>query len=165
MAELPPIPCTWDGEAFQPARGWRRTCDQNLTVGQSYIVQPEEPRNMSRHRAYFAGINDSWQSLPDHLVSEYPSPEHLRHRALIANGYATQRDYAAASRAEALRLAAFLPAIDTYAVITIQGAVVRMWHAESQSVRAMGADRFKASCEAVERWIGDLLQNKKREVA
>ena len=165
MAELPPVPCTWDGDAFQPARNWRRTCDQHFTVGQTYIVQPEEPRNMRRHKAYFAGIADSWQSLPDHLVSEYPSSEHLRHRALIATGFATQRDYVAASRAEALRLSAFLPMLDTYAVVTIQGPVVRVWKAESQSVRAMGAERFKASCEAVERWIGDLLQNRERAAA
>ena len=55
----------------------------------------------------------------------------------------------AASRAEALRLAAFIRPMDEYAVVSASEAVVTVWTAQSQSLRAMGKERFKASKDAV----------------
>jgi hypothetical protein len=40
-----------------------------------------------------------------------------------------------------------------YALGQVQGPIVRVWTPESQSVRAMGGDRFKESKNAILDWI------------
>jgi hypothetical protein len=97
-------------------------------------------------------------SLPDHLAEKFPTAEHLRKWALIRAGYSDSHTITCASKAEALRVAAFIRPIDEFAVVVTQGATVTRYTAKSQSRRAMGAKEFQDSktkiMEVVARMIG-----------
>jgi hypothetical protein len=143
------LPCVWNGDSFEPLPGFRKRADAAFVVGQAYHMETVEERTARTHRHYFACVNAAWQSLPDHLAGQHPTPDHLRKFALIKAGFADSRQIVAASRAEALRLAAFIRPMDEYAVVSVSEAVVTVWTAQSQSMRAMGKERFKASKDGV----------------
>lgn len=158
MTRPRPINCIWDGESFVPAnRYYARIADDQFGVGELVTLVREEERSAKSHRHYFASINEAWKSLPDELAAQYPTAEHLRKAALIRAGYADERSIVCGSRAEALRVAAFIRPMDTYAIVATYHAVVKVWTAQSQSVRAMGKAEFQASKDKVLDWIAGLL--------
>jgi hypothetical protein len=75
-------------------------------------------------------------------LEEFPTAEVLRKKMLIRAGYADERSIVCASKAEAQRVAAFVKPMDEYAVVTVREAVVRVYTAQSQSIKAMGAKPF-----------------------
>ena len=143
------LPCRWTGDSFEPLPGFRKRADAAFVVGMVYHMEPVEERTAKSHRFYFACINEAWQSMPDDFAERFPTPDHLRKFALIKAGFADSRQIVAASRAEALRLASFIRPMDEYAVVSVSDAVVTVWTAQSQSMRAMGKERFKASKDGV----------------
>ena len=151
------IPCRWDGENFTPTRGHARRADEHFVVGLVYSLEPIEQRSAATHRHYFATINDMWQSLPDHLADRFPTAEHLRKHGLIMAGYRDETTMVASSRAEALRLAAFIRPIDEFQIVSVNGPIVVRWTAKSQNMRAMDSKTFAAIKTAVLDWISDLI--------
>ena len=129
--------------------GFQRQADQLFVIGETYRLAPVEDRSAASHRHYFAAINEAWQNLPEGMADEYPTPEHLRKAALIRAGYRDERSIVCANRAEALRVAAFIKPMDEYALVATSETVVRVYTAQSQSVRAMGKAEFQKSKDAV----------------
>lgn len=153
-----PIPFQWDGEAFRPASPyWARRADLAYVVGETYPLVPHEARSSASHSHYFARIAEAWQTLPDDLLAEYPTSEHLRKKMLVKAGYADERSIVCASKAEAGRIAAFIRPMDEYAVVIVREAAVRVYTAQSQSMKAMGRKTFQESKDAVLGLIDDLL--------
>ncbi len=154
-----PIKFTWDGEAMVPASGyWSRQCDKQFVVGEKYRLAEEHERSQISHNHEFAFVSEAWNSLPDHLLEQYPSPEHLRKYALIRKGFATMVQHPCPSKAEAERLQAVLAGhVDKYALVIRRDAVVTVYEAESQSYRSMGKKRFQESKTAIMEFIGDLV--------
>lgn len=159
MTEAPPIRFQWDGEAMVPASPyWARTADRHYVVGEHYEMVEHHQRSDISHKHEFAWLREAWNSLPDHLLEQFPSPEHLRKIGLISKGYCTMTQHPCVSVAEAERLEAGLRKhVDTYAVIRRRGAVVTVYEAASQSHRAMGKVQFQASKTALMEYVGDLL--------
>ena len=151
MAESPPILMRWtdDGVLKPVGPHWAKMADAEFVIGESYRIVQVADRSDASHRHFFAAINEAWHNLPESLAAEYPTPEHLRKKSLIKAGFATSRDFPAASHAEAVRLASFLKAGDDYSIITVVGSVVTVWSPKSQSLRAMGKDQFERSKSAV----------------
>jgi hypothetical protein len=144
-----PIVCRWTGDAFEPLGRSKREADAEYVIGEVYRFTRYEERSEASHRHFFAALHESWANLPADLSERFPTSERLRKFALIKSGFATQRQLVASSRAEALRLAAFVAPMDEYALVETRGAVVTVWEAESQSMRAMGKKRFAESKDAV----------------
>lgn len=160
-----PISYVWEGDCFKPASGfWQRKADEQFTIGERYRLEESNDRSASSHAHYFAALHDGWSSLPDPLLADYPTAEHLRKKLLVRAGYAHEAVFVSASKAEAVRLAAFLKNIDTYAVIVPKENCVRVYTAESQSYRAMGRDRFNESKAAVLNELAKLLGIDRREL-
>lgn len=143
------ILCEWDGESFAPLQRHAKHCDATFTIGERYFIEPIAPRNMAAHRAYFAQLRDAWVNLPESIAEQFPSPDHLRARSLIDAGYCTERLIDAGSKAAAERVAAYVRSAKDFSHVITRGPIVVIREPESQSVRAMGADRFKASMQAV----------------
>ena len=143
------FPCVWTGDSFEPLPGFRKRADAAFVVGMVYHMETVEERTARTHKHYFACVNEAWRSLPDDFAERFPTPESLRKFALIKAGFADSRQIVAASRADALRLAAFIRPMDEYAVVSVSEAVVTVWTAQSQSMRAMGKELFKASKDGV----------------
>ena len=162
-----PIIYFWDGEAMIPRERFRKMCDRVFVVGADYPLAIDEPRSAASHRHFFAQVADLWRNLPEHLTEDFPSSEHLRKYALIKAGYCDKRSIVCASKAEALRIAAFIEPIDEYALVTVTEAVVTVYTAQSQSTRAMGAKVFQQSKDAVfdfiARLVGVDVETAKRE--
>lgn len=154
-----PVPCRYEGEGeFRVVSNyWANRLDRDLTVGEVYQLVEHKERSDASHAHYFASIKNGFDSLPDEQRDEYPTPEHLRKKMLVRAGYADERSIVCASKAEALRVAAFIKPLDDYAVVTVREAVVRVYTARSQSYRAMGKKDFYESKEAVLSAIDDLL--------
>lgn len=146
---MQPLPFQWDGEAMHVLSGFQRQADQLFVIGETYRLAPVEDRSAASHRHYFAAINEAWQNLPEGMADDYPTPEHLRKAALIRAGYRDERSIVCANRAEALRVAAFIKPMDEYALVATSETVVRVYTAQSQSVRAMGKAEFQKSKDAV----------------
>lgn len=144
-----PVPCRWEGDCFRPLPRYAKECDARYVVGELYQLAEIEERSVKSHRAYFAGINEAWANLPERLAERIPSPEHLRKWALIKAGFADHREIVAPSRDDAVRLAAFIKPMDTFAVVTVSDCVVTVYTAKSQSLRTMGKKDFQASKQAV----------------
>lgn len=151
------IPFRWDGEAMRIAGGFRKQADTSFVVGAVYHMEVVEDRSAKSHRHFFSAIAEAHASLPEAGADRFPTPDHLRKYALIRSGFASESQIVASSRAEALRIAAFIRPIDGYAVVTVREAVVSVWTAESQSMRAMGKERFQASKNAVLEFVSSLI--------
>lgn len=162
----PPLLCVWDGEYFIPAGPhWLRQADKNFVVGQRYPLEVREERSPQTHAHYFACLNDVWQNLPEALAERFPTADHLRKWALIRCGYADQRSVVCASKAEAQRVAAFIKPMDEFAVVLAKDAVVTVWTAKSQSMKAMGKKDFQASKDKVLDFVASLIGTTRDELA
>lgn len=150
-----PLEFQWDGEAMVPRHP--RLADKAFVVGERYMLAEHNERSSASHRHYFAAIKDVWDNLDDDAYERFPTPEHLRKHALIRCGFADSRSITCASKAEAMRVAAFVRPQDEYAITTIEGATVTVWTAKSQSSRAMGKEQFQQSKQAVLEWLSQLI--------
>lgn len=130
-----------------------------LDYGQGEMITVEEvlERSAKSHKHYFAVIAEAWQHLPEGLADDYPNSETLRKRALIKTGYCTKTEVLCATNAEASKAAAAFSAADPYCLCEISDRALRIWRAESQSVKAMGGKRFAESKEKVLHWISNLI--------
>lgn len=154
---MSPLPFIWDGEAMRIRPGFQKRADEVFCVGETYNLDVVEDRSAASHRHYFAAVNEAWANLPDHLAERWPSAEHLRKAALIRAGYRDERSFACSSRAEAIRMAAFLKPIDDFAMVALSGTTVLVLTAKSQSVRAMGKAVFQESKDAVLNALADMI--------
>ncbi len=152
---------TWDGEAMVPRHP--RRADQLFVVGETYPLIINEDRSVATHNHEFAWLREAWLNLPEALADLYPSPEHLRKRALIDAGFYDETVIDAGTNAAAIRVAAAVRAIDTFALVFVRKCFVIRRTAKSQSRRAMKKDEFQASKTAIMEVIDELVQ--RREAA
>jgi hypothetical protein len=136
---------------------WAARADKEFTVGEVYKMVEHHERSDNSHRHFFASIKNAWDNLPDTLLDEYPTPEHLRKKGLVACGYADHRDHVCATKQEARKLRAFIKPLDDYAIVECRENVVRVYTAKSQSVKAMGARDFQESKQKILDWLDALL--------
>lgn len=146
-----------DGDFRVMSNYWAARADKEFVVGEVYKMVEHHDRSTATHNHYFAVIAEAWANLPDDMLTEYPSAEHLRKKLLVRAGYADERSIVCASKAEAQRVAAFIKPMDEYAVVTVREAVVRVYTAQSQSNKAMGAKAFQESKTKVLDALDDLL--------
>jgi hypothetical protein len=148
----------WTGDSFVPAgQHWARQADKHFVVGQVYPLEVREDRSQRSHAHYFASIHEAWSNLPESVAERFPTSEHLRKYALIKAGYHDERSIVCASKAEAQRVAAFVKPMDDFAVVVAREAVVLVWTAKSQSVRAMPKGEFQQSKDAVLEIVAGLI--------
>ena len=153
-----PLQFVWDGEAMSPATAfWARKADEQFVVGERYRMVEENERSTNSHNHEFAWLHEAWTNLPDHMLDQFPSAEHLRKFALIAKGHCLLVQHPCATAAEAERLAAILRPYDAYALVKVRGAVVSVYTAVSQSKRSMGGPEFQRSKQDIIDYVAGLL--------
>lgn len=158
MSELAPIECVWNGEVFAPINSWwAKRAGRQYAKGEVLHLVDEPERSSSSHAHFFAALNRGWQSLPESMAEQYPSPDMLRKKLLIKTGFCSERSIVCASKAEAQRMAAFISAGTPYSVVIPRLAMVSVYTADSQSMRAMGKARFQESKTAVLDALADML--------
>ncbi len=151
------ILCRWVGDAMVPHGRFRRECDETFVIGQDYRMQVQEHRSQVSHNHYFASLQEAWSNLPEDQAQRFPTVEHLRKWALVQAGFRDERTFVCESKAQAVKLAAFVRPMDEYAVVTVSEAVVRVYTAQSQSKAAMGKKDFQRSKQAVLDVVAELI--------
>lgn len=150
-----PVAFQWDGEAMVPRHP--KIADREFVVGEVYALVEHHDRSSKSHAHYFAAVTEGWKNLPEDIADRYPTSEHLRKAALIRTGWRDERTFVCASKAEAIRLAAFMRPVDDTAIITASEGVVCVYTAKSQSMKAMGREDFQKSKDEVLGYISSLI--------
>lgn len=140
---------TYDGEAMIPLPRFAKLCDQQFVVGQEYRLAELQERSISTHNHFFACVHEAWKNLSDDQAERFATADHLRKFALIKCGFYDEQSIVLSSAKDALKVSAFIAAMDEYAIVTVSGPVVRKFTAKSQSIPAMGKKDFQASKQAV----------------
>lgn len=159
MSSAPPIPMRWTGEAMEPLPGFRWMADQHFVIGQVYRMAEVTERSDASHRHEFAWLREAWANLPESLAEQFPTPEHLRKRALIDAGFYDEQIIDAGSGKAALRVAQGIrsrPGED-FSLVVVRGAFVVIRTAKSQSRRAMDKAEFQASKTAIMDTVAALI--------
>lgn len=155
-----PLYFRWTGDSFEPSSNIaRRLCDERFVVGEVYPLDQWVDHSEQSHRHQFAFVKEAWNSFPDALREQFPTPEHLRKHGLIRKGFCTMQQYTCGSRPEAKRMAIVLRQyLDEYAIIDMDEdrPIVTVLEAESQGFRAMNKKRFQASKEALLDFIAEI---------
>lgn len=147
MIAIQPAVFNWDGEAMLPENA--RLADRQYVVGEHYRLAPWEERSQASHNGYFAAIHEAFLNLPEEAADKFRSEDHLRKFCLIKAGFRDERSIACSSKAEAQRIASFVEPMDEYALVIVHEAMVAVYTAKSQSMKAMGKVDFQRSKEAV----------------
>ena len=154
--------CTWtDSGTFEPIQRQRKECDAIYAVGARYVLEAIEERSYKSHRSFMATVNEAWRNLPEGIADEFPTPTHLRRRALIATGWRDETAIVCSTPEEAARVAAFVWPADEFQVVSVAGTTVVRWVAKSQKTRGDGAMNkadFQKSQDDVRSWIAALLK-------
>lgn len=153
------IDARWVGKGFQPTHDGAALCQTKLRPWEVVRITIHQGRSMKSHRHMFPWLNDAWLSLPEEYRDApwAASPEHLRKHALIKTGFHNAQLIPVDSEAEAMRWSAILSKLDPYALLIPKPGLVLHYTAMSQSVKAMGKERFAASKQAVLGHVADLL--------
>lgn len=149
----PPIPMTYlGGRMFEALPRFAGACAEHFGQGEIATFAVHEERSMPSHGHYFAALHELWLSLPEDQTGRFLNEEAFRKHALIATGWRDERSIVCASKAEAERVAAFIKPLDVYAIVIAREAVVTVYTAKSQSMRAMGKADFQKSKDDVLAW-------------
>ncbi|GGH14521.1 hypothetical protein GCM10007036_13890 [Alsobacter metallidurans] len=154
---MAPLPFRWDGEVMQPLPGFARKADRLFVIGQFYDLDNYEDRSAVSHKHEFAWLREAWKNLPEQLADLYPTPEHLRKRALIEAGYYDEVVVDAGSAAAALRVRQAFAAVDDFALVIVRGPLVIRRTAKSQSRRAMDGKTFQQSKQAIMDVVAEMV--------
>lgn len=152
-----PVAFNWDGEAMIPLQRFNALCDRQFIVGERYTLVPHEDRSQASHGHYFAAVNSAWMNLPEMEAAQFQTSEHLRKWCLIKARFCDERSIVCASKAEAQRVGAFIKPMDDYAVVMVSEATVKVFTAQSQSMKAMGREAFQRSKQAVLDILADMV--------
>ncbi len=155
----PPILLAYLGKGrFKaPSDHWAHLADRHYAAGELVRMERHEMVSSASRGHYFCVLKDAHANLPDHWAVQFPSVEALRKYALVKAGYCDQHTFVCASKAEALRLAAFLKVMDEYGIIVVKETTVTKYTAKSQSEKAMGKKDFQASKDAVLAVVAEML--------
>jgi len=145
----------WDGEVMKPLSP--ALADKAYCVGETYLLVNHEQRSAISHRHEFAWIREAWKTLPENLAMQFPTPEHLRKRALVDAGFYDETVIDAGSKAAALRVCSYIKVEDDFKLVFVRDHFVIIRKAKSQSHRAMGKVDFQRSKEAILGIISDML--------
>lgn len=121
------------------------------------ILKSAKARTQKTHSHYFALIHDAWESLPEAISGEFPSPEHLRKYALIKAGFCTTHKMICAHNKAAIEASALVMDLDEFAICEVQQNIVSIYRAQSQSYKAMGRDVFQRSKERVLEVLSEMV--------
>lgn len=141
-----PIPMTYSGGGiFMADRRAIQMCEDRFGAGEALTMATVEERSKRSHDHFFATMEELWQTLPEHLADVYPTADSFRKRALIATNHCDANTTVCASNAEALRMLALANALAPESLAIVRGAVVIVYTAHSQSMKAMGKATFQKS--------------------
>lgn len=135
-----------------------READRYYKIGSVYRIGDVDERSPETHKHFFAQLRDLWGQLPDAHRDVYPTVEHLRKKLLIKCGFHKETMKVFETEADAKKAAAMIEPLDEYAIVAVEGCVVRVWTAKSQAEELMGRTEFQQSKNALFAECDELLR-------
>lgn len=164
MRQGTPLTYRWTGDSFEILPRHQKHADRDFIIGEIYQLEQVHERSAKSHAQYFAALKEGWLNLPEAKAEEFPTTQHLRKHCLIKAGFYDKRSIQCSSKAEALRLAAFIRPLDEYSIVTVTGSLVSVYTAQSQSYKAMGKEAFQQSKSAVLDLVSDMIGVETKEL-
>ena len=151
-----PIKCVWRDGVFVP-EGQRvaRYCEEQFGEGEVVTLERNEERSMASHRHFFACVSTAWDNLPN-AEERFPTPEALRHWALIRSGHCTENTIVLDTPEQAQTVAGFMGNSEG-TIIVVRNNIVKKYTAKSQSMKAMNKAEFQRSKTDVLDTIAELI--------
>jgi len=152
-----PIPCMWTGSVFEPQRAYAKVARETYGAGEVVTLAPVEERSMVSHAHEFAWLKDAWMNLPEQYAGQFPTPEHLRKRALIDAGYYDEQIIDVGTQAACLRVARAIGAREEFSLVVIKAPFVIIRTAKSQARGKMDRTEFQASKTAIMETVAAMI--------
>lgn len=130
-------------------------CHDTFGEGEIVTFERHEDRSMATHNHYFACIQTAWDNLPN-AEERFPTPEALRHWALIRSGHCTENTIVLDSPEQAQVVAGFMGNSEG-TIIVVRDNIVKKYTAKSQSMKAMNKQEFARSKQDVLDTIAELI--------
>lgn len=159
-----------EADVMVPLRRFANVCASQFDLEQVYtleVVGAKGERTDRSHKHYMACVTAAWRTLPENMANDYPTPNHLRKRALIKCKYYHLKSIVFDTPADANRAAAYIKPMDEFAVVLVEGKCVNHYTAKSQKyLRAggMGKEEFQKSKDDVLYCITEMIKVKKDEL-
>ena len=144
--------------AWVPHKRYDNLARSQFDDGEEHPLVPLEPRSRASHSAYFAELNEAFDSLPENLneiakqlgIKTLPpggfiDSEHFRKWALCETGHCEVTEFDFDSNRDAMNVARWHRKKDIYCQILVRGAHVTIKEAFSQSAAAMSKEPFEKS--------------------
>jgi hypothetical protein len=142
-----------------------------LGEGQVVNIDLDPERSTKSHNHQFGFVGTAWDNLPENTKHEKwaMNTTTLRKYALIQTGHCDTEMMAMGSETRALRMQAVMSRIATrmegFAITNIEGTVVYCHTPHSQSLKAMGGERFKRSKQDILEFLANLIGVSPKELA
>lgn len=164
-----------DGEivmmtAMVPLDRFKNVAGAQFDIGQQYRMDIEkvaDERTDRSHKHFMASVTSAWRNLPEQMAAEYPTPTHLRKRALIKCGYYHLTSNVFDTARDAIRAAAFAKPMDEFGVVVVKDCVVNHYRAKSQKYHRAGGmskEEFQKSKDDVLALLSEYIGVKKSEL-
>src|SRR5215472_6489734 len=128
---------TWNGSAMVPQR--LEQAQNEFHKDRRYWLEEVSERSWVAHAHQFAWLAEAWLNLPEDVAPLYPSPEHLRKRALIQAGFYDETAVPVSDVKTAKALIRYLHANDEFASVFLRDSTVFIRKAKSQRLHGPGA--------------------------
>jgi hypothetical protein len=145
-------------KAMVPRSNYARLAERQYHDGEDYPMAPLEPRSRASHNAYFAELNEKFDSMPENLAEVgrrlnlktippggFVDSEHFRAWALCETGHCDVGEFDFDDKQGAENLARFYRKKTIYAQIVRRGFHVTIKEPFSQSASAMSKEPFEKS--------------------
>lgn len=152
----------WRDGVFVPENRIAVYCDEVFGEGEVVSFERHEERSTATHNHYFACIQEAFKNLPEN-DERFPTPEALRHWALIRSGHCTENSIVCDTDEQAQLVASFMGNSEG-TIIVVRGPVVKKYTAKSQSMKAMNKDEFQRSKVDVLDTIAELIAVKRKRL-
>lgn len=145
-------------KAMVPRSNYANLANRQFVDQEDYPMAPLEPRSRASHNAYFAELNEKYDSMPEDLAEVgrrlnlktipqggFVDSEHFRAWALCETGHCDTIDSSFDSKEEAQKLARYYRKKTLYAQVLVRGSHVTIKEPFSQSAAAMSKEPFETS--------------------
>jgi len=152
------VRCVWKDGAFHPKPEQAHRAGQIFREGQDYFLTVSVAHRAKARNMYHARIRELWHSLSEDDEKKFPSPSALRQFALISTGWWTLEEVRMPSPEAAERFAAYVQGLGQLKATEIDGNMVRVFTARSQSGPGMpDDDDWKRSIDDVIAFLEERL--------
>ncbi len=147
----------WKDGVFVPSNHQLAYCEREFGNGEIVTFERNEERSEASHDHFFAWLSEAWLQLPENLMSEYPTVESLRAKALIRTGFFHETDTVCENKREAAIIAGYIKRTKPYTIVEVRGNVIKEFSAKSQSRRSMRKAEFQDSKEKILQFVSNLI--------